>query len=104
MQRSRPGEPFSLLGRRFEERDGKVVYYLDRWNNSLAKIVEKKLADHGLEFEKRLVDQLRSFRYENRFDTTALQKLDEVIAFLAIDSSCNAPAIDGRECLGPMSK
>ena len=77
---SKVNEPIDMLGSDFfVNKEGKFVYQLQRWQNSLCSIVESLLDDDTMDGVARRVQQVISFRYENRFHPEALRKLEMLL-------------------------
>ena len=71
--------------------------------DSLIRIVASSL-EGGDDAKRRIMDQVRSFRHENRFYPEALAKLDETVTTLSLQEfdKCD-PAKTLSPPLGPMS-
>ncbi|OLP73627.1 hypothetical protein AK812_SmicGene47079, partial [Symbiodinium microadriaticum] len=63
---SERGEPIDTLGRYVLERHGRTEYELKKWKSSIRSIVASSL--EGREAGGKITDQIRSFRFENRFN------------------------------------
>ena len=75
-------EPIDTLGRFVLERHGRTEYELKKWRNSLISMIAASL--DGDRTAGVVSDQIRSFRFENRFNQEALHKLDEVLETLGL--------------------
>ena len=99
---SKRGEPIDTLGRYVLERHGRTEYELKKWRNSVRSIVASFL--EGREAGGKISDQIRSFRFENRFNPGALDFLEFVLKTLDSKSYDVVPVDDVvAPPLGPMS-
>ena len=63
---------------------GTAKYHLERWNNSLVQISRNAVLEDP-EHDK-IRDQIRSFKYENRFNEAALKKLVEIASHFKLEA------------------
>ena len=89
---SERGEPIDTLGRYFLERHGRTEYELKKWKNSIRSIVASSL--EGREAGGKITDQIRSFRFENRFNPEALAFLENALKTLDLTSHDVVPVDD----------
>ncbi|CAE7730036.1 unnamed protein product [Symbiodinium sp. CCMP2456] len=99
---SEVGEPIETLGRYVIQRHGRTEYELKKWKNSIRSIIATSL--EGRNAGGKITDQVRSFRFENRFNSEALEFLEKVLATFSL-KEYDVVSVDNAVAppLGPMS-